>query len=736
NYFERSEERAHLFRLLSELVLELLSSPLTEAQFSLLLRQLLMWCAAALDGPHADAYDDSLLAIARTLHDLLPHQPQAFLERDGLVQDLVRRVRARAQLIEPYTRLYRDLLLLGYQRIRERLSLPQWAFSGQAELTDAAAVAERFAFLAAEELDKLIDRVQKSDPADLLSAEFPTFSDILNRAIDSVFRIENLEDRFAVCLYFLKDDTLGYRQNEVMADLVAVVRQLMKPERKMDVERILSRLTRFFRQREDQFLLMRFQCYEAIGVAIGEAGNEQAADHLIEDVLSWRFQYPDIRGATDEWETVVNPYHLPKIRCWMRIIESNPALYERLAAALNVQLRLGGVYIADTDLFQRDVSRFLNADIRPIYFVAKQLLRAFPVYFNEVGAEGELRAVSTEIDEICGRRDTLMHFLRKQSHAESSNRLVDFSREVLRYWATLDPSGLEPYVSPNTLAAIRREQEWAVGPHAVLMSLWNALKDGGTGPDTGRSQEPGAVPGPEDLETFLDQLLELQPAALEELLARVNAPDDGGPDNRRRVALMVRTYQLLAQKYSLSADNVGPAVSHHLQLNPKTRLKFTSALASWQANPTPQARDRLLDASLAVLEELKAIILSPVRTTAVENIYQKRHIAAGIPSMYGNYTEPKFDALGLSFRVEKLVSRLLEDLVSEGMDTYVTRESLRRMAAAIRRFERALAVDGVDSRNLAANLRLLEASFSSRNFTFHQYHNIFQFLAGSVTELS
>ncbi len=110
---------------------------------------------------------------------------------------------------------------------------------------------------------------------------------------------------------------------------------------------------------------MRFQCYEAIGVAIGEAGNVAAADHLIEDVLSWRFQYPEIQGATDEWETVVNPFHLPKIRCWMHIIESNPALYERLAAALNVQLRLGGVYIADTDLFQRDVTRFLNADIRP-----------------------------------------------------------------------------------------------------------------------------------------------------------------------------------------------------------------------------------------------------------------------------------------------------------------------------------------------------------------------------------
>ena len=265
-----------------------------------------------------------------------------------------------------------------------------------------------------------------------------------------------------------------------MVDLLGVVRQLMKPERHVDVDRILSRLTRFFRQRDNQFLLMRFQCYEAIGVAIGQAGNAPAADHLIEDVLSWKFQYPEIQGATDEWETVVNPYHLPKIRCWMHIIESNPALYERLAAALNVQLRLGGVYIADTDLFQRDVTRFLNADIAPIYFVAKQLLRAFPVYFNDVGAEGELRAVSTEIDEICRRQDTLMHFLRKQSHAESSNRLVDFSREVLGYWVTLDPAAsaalplgqhVERRAPGTALGARSRTRSWcswrrSLGPPA------------------------------------------------------------------------------------------------------------------------------------------------------------------------------------------------------------------------------------------------------------------------------
>jgi hypothetical protein len=439
--------------------------------------------------------------------------------------------------------------------------VPGWALAQGAGLTDPAAVAERFAFLAAERLAGLLAAPRPRPASSCCSSDLPVFSDILGRAIDQLFHVENLEDRFAVCLFFLKDDTLGYRQNEVMVDLLGVVKQMMQPDRHMDVDTILSRLTAFFRDRDNQFLLMRFQCYEAIGVAIGEAGNVKAADHLIEDILSWRFQYPEIRGATDEWETVVNPYHLPKIRCWMHIIESNPALYERLAAALNVQLRLGGVYIADTDLFQRDVTRFLNADIRPIYFVAKQLLRTLPVYFNEVGAEGELRSVSTEIDEICGRRDTLMHFLRKQV----ARRVVEPPGGLQPRRAALlgdaRPAGWSPTCRPTPGGGARRAGVGA-GPHETLLALQKQLAASRSRRRAPRSRRPA--------KSFLDRR-----SGADAGRARGRARDswrqsrgsrrgDGeataaGATHRRRVALMVRTYQLLAHKYSLSADDVGAA---------------------------------------------------------------------------------------------------------------------------------------------------------------------------------
>ena len=78
-------------------------------------------------------------------------------------------------------------------------------------------------------------------------------------------------------------------------------------------------------------------------------------------------------------------------------------------------------------------------------------------------------------------------------------------------------------------------------------------------------------------------------------------------------------------------------------------------------------------------------MLDPKESIALEDIYYKRHIAIGIPSMYGQYIEPKFEALGLMFRLEKTASKLMIHLLhsinleyitalSEGGDPIISRD--------------------------------------------------------------
>ena len=149
-YFERSEDRTDLFTLLSELVLDLLDTPLSTQQTSLLLRQLITWCTTALAGPHADSTTTPLRTVAETLCRELPLRPFAFLERDTLIHDLVRRAAKRPAHRAGLLQLFRSLLLLGYRLLAERLPMPAWADSAEAELTDQQAVADRFAELAPE----------------------------------------------------------------------------------------------------------------------------------------------------------------------------------------------------------------------------------------------------------------------------------------------------------------------------------------------------------------------------------------------------------------------------------------------------------------------------------------------------------------------------------------------------------------------------------------------------------
>ncbi len=89
-----------------------------------------------------------------------------------------------------------------------------------------------------------------------------------------------------------------------------------------------------------------------------------------------------------------------------------PRWTKRSFSALIINLRLGGIFVRDTDLIQKDISALLNSDIGPAYNLTKQLLRIFPVYFSEIGAEGELRDISTKVDELSFRNDKLVNFLR------------------------------------------------------------------------------------------------------------------------------------------------------------------------------------------------------------------------------------------------------------------------------------------------------------------------------------
>ena len=195
-----------------------------------------------------------------------------------------------------------------------------------------------------------------------------------------------------------------------------------------------------------------------------------------------------------------------------------------------------------------------------------------------------------------------------------------------------------------------------------------------------------------------------------------------------RLLHLCRIHQLLREKYSIAVEDIIP----HMEKLHVIREADIDRFRELRAADQPE---KLLSFVLDMLALLHDTFLSPEVSTAQEEIYYKRHIAAGIPSMYGRYMETKFQSLGLVFRFEALATRLFERLIEETNLRYITAGTLRRIHRILALFRRSLDIEGYSDEGFSSTVEMLRFSLSTTSFTIHQYINLFQFLAGNVKSI-
>ena len=499
---------------------------------------------------------------------------------------------------------------------------------------------------------------------------------------------------------------LALIHEEALRDINRTLGWLIGNEKYTYIVKLINDTFSILKTRTHEFPQTALSCILNMGKGLYRTDEIDLVKSFINHVSDLGFQTPMIRGVGNDWQIRVNPAHIQNIRTWLELIELNPKWSTRLLSDLIIHLSLTGVFIKDTDLFPRNITDLLNSDIGPVYNLVKQLARLFPVYFNDIGAEGDLREISTRIDEIAHRKDPLIHFLRKQAHVESSNRVVGFIESMIRFWLTLDKRHIEPYVPPSIFEQVDPDGRHVRDVHRIMAHL----------------QQKG-LNLPEDLLSRSEQ-------DLKKILANLSPVRDV---ELRRVSLAVQFYQLLHRKYSLIME-------------PEACEDINSHLAQLKAEGFP-GLDRLKEALLErgiskkllmlldYLEELKALILSNRTYEIREDIYKKRHITVDIPSMYGSYHEMKFNALGLTFRVESVVNVCFEEIVDNIDLSLITKETFYRIYDLLKLFDRGLKLDGISSVEFENQMELLGHSLETRGFTFPPYLDIFKGFARSVSNV-
>ncbi len=436
-------------------------------------------------------------------------------------------------------------------------------------------------------------------------------------------------------------------------------------------------------------------------IDIDKTEQKELVNNFEKQLINFGFISPGTVYVDEDWQLSVNVNHIKNIRVWLQLIEASHSGMEKLLSALIVSLRLGGIFISDTDLFQREITKILNSNIAPYYKKVKQLTRIFPVFFNEIGAEGEIRKVTTTMDEISGRQDKLVHFLRKQVHTESNNTLIDLTLNIFRFWYDGNLEALKPSLPMNVYNAIDKESEWFAPIHKMVKQMCER-----------NHCDP-------------EKLLMLSPTAFDNLLHSLK---ESNQRDKERLHDIHSLYAHLREKYSFESVNIIQVLQRFSFIQEGEIEKLDKALNSNDFK-------RSLRLIYSFMDKLRKIIFNPEESESWENIYHKRHIAIGIPSMYGVYRENKFEALGLTFRLEKVATRLMEKVVENINLDYISATTLEEIYVILEYFREGLELDGITNQSFNSNLQMLKYSLTSRSFSFNQYINIFQFIAQDIRRI-
>ncbi|WP_353685460.1 PEP/pyruvate-binding domain-containing protein [Thermodesulfovibrio sp. 3462-1] len=486
-----------------------------------------------------------------------------------------------------------------------------------------------------------------------------------------------------------------------LREIGRILKNFLLQFKKIDIKKFTPFLDAVFSKFDKFFYLMPVSvifCLNEIGSAVYKLKTSEILNSYIGHLISLGFYTPQFKGFYKDYTINVNQYHVSNLRLYFDLISKNPSESKELIAALSIYLFFGGIHIKDTDLFQRDITKLLNSDISQVFYLVKPLLRKIPVYFNEINAEGQLRTVSTEVDEIFKRKDPLMHFIRKQIHVESSPLLLELLEKTIQFWITADRKILTPYVSEEILKDLNLIEEHL----KELQYLFKKLVQDST------------------LERILFTQLNMLVSKVESFPVSKTV--------KNKAILTIRLYQLLHAKYKTELVEIESFLKEAFYYGLPDASFLIDVLRD-------SSLSRKVDSLVTYLESLKNIILSQEKYEAIEDITHKRHIVAGIPSVSGRYSERKFNALSFFLRLESLLNSLLDEIEQSIDLSFITRATLFRIEKYLKLFGRILELNGIFSQKYINTLSMLSVALEIRRFTFSQYMDIFRTLAESVSDI-
>jgi len=625
-------------------------------------------------------------------------QPELFVRASGACHKAFLKLAPRLDSPEKLAPLLKSILADSLQLWRRQGRIGEW-FDKYSE----------FISLEREYLESALGESFFADSLNKLSAAkdmdglagIPSHSDIAGRHRDLIAEFPSLQGKIQYVFYLLSLPAMAELSDHLLWDLNRLLAELRDSLSAREINQLMDSVFATLAEYRDIHSSIVLDCVLTIGRAVLDPREPELGKHCLRKIIDLGFIPPGEIRISRDWQIIANKNHIKNIRVWLELVSIDPLFCKDLLAALSIALTQHGIFISDTDLFQKDVSAFLNSAIKPLYTQVKNLLKLFPVFFQEIGAEGDIRDLSTEIDELGSRQDRLMHFIRKQVHTESNNTHITLMKKTLLFWTDLDLRHLHGIIPEDVELYLKEPDERL---RAQQKAVNKFLKDHKL-----------------SVESLLSQSWQT--------VAPLFPVSEKKPDLfLRRLELLCHIHYLLLDKYDLDPYDVVKFLARFKWFDKKEQLRLRQSLDR-------NDFDSSIRQMLGYIGRLNQVILDPQPTQPWENIYYKRHIAAGIPSMYGQYREPKLEAMGMIFRLENMLQRLIEKNIKQLNLNYITAKTLKRVIRLLELFDLGLKQQGLTSEAFTSALEMLKSSQRITNLSLDQYLDLFKLIKDSITDI-
>ena len=498
-------------------------------------------------------FESSLNFCCETMQKGFESDPHSFVLSARYIKRYLNELSKKEHFENKVLHLTRNIYIKNISFWEENTRIEKWLEDSIAFLTIPSD--EIIQKLGKPYFDLLKQNLEKTHNWDSIVNDFPDFDQMAERFAGAVDFFPTFIEKFYFIFYLLHLDGMELHKERLIWKLNDMLVRTIDEVDQKEVTGFIDQIFDFAEGLRADHISSVLDILLTMGKKVIDLNlddNNKLLYYFENKLITFGFETPGMVFVNEDWQLSVNSNHIKNIRVWLELIEHSSSEMERLLSALIVNLKIGGIFISDTDLFQREITKILNSNIAPYYKKVKQLTRIFPVYFSEIGAEGEIRKVTTTMDEICHRKDRLVHFLRKQVHTESNNTLIDLTRRVFRFWYDGKLSALKSVLPKNVYNSIDKESEWFAPIHKMVVTMGKlSIKDP-------------------------DGLLSLSKNDFEVLLLQI---PDGNERDKERLRDMHMLYAFLKEKYSFETVNITDLLRRYSFIEEKEILKLSDALS-------------------------------------------------------------------------------------------------------------------------------------------------------------